>query len=307
MPFLTYRRRFTLDDLPCEVRIVAGMDGLGSTLLIDGSPKAYDATPAAGPEAVRNHCLATTLADGSQVEVEAGYRNLWDVAIAVRRDGALVHESHPGATIAYPASMTRMTVAMPSAPSGQWQRNKLPLTVDIASGLFFFVVAKQWNLTTAALAGAVLAIVLVVLEKITKKDLTGGLVLFGVMMSLIAAGFALAFQTDEAVKWRTSVVGAIAAVVFLSDGLLNGGRWLGRGLARYMPFALRHQRMAIGMGLTALLMAGLNLVAMRWLSTDAWLVYHSFLDNFIAMGLAFAAMGWARDRSVLATAPDQAG
>ena len=50
-----------------------------------------------------------------------------------------------------------MTKAMPAARVDQWQRNKLPLTVDIASGLFFFVVAKWAGLTTAALAGAALA------------------------------------------------------------------------------------------------------------------------------------------------------
>jgi intracellular septation protein A len=296
MRLFTYRRPFTVDGRACEARVVAGMEGLASTLLIDGAERARDSTPTAGPEAVRNHRLIAELDDGSTLDVEAGYRNLWDVAIAVRRDGTLIHESHPGARIAYPKAMTKMTVGMPAAPPGHWQRNRLPLTVDVASGVFFYVVAKAFDLTTAALAGAALAIVLVALERALKKDLTGGLVLFGVLMSLVAAGLAFAFQTDEAVKWRTSVVGGIGATIFLTDGLLNRGRWLGKALGRYMPFALDPRRTAIGLGLTGAAMALLNLVAMRALSTDGWLLYHSFLDNFVAMGLVIAAVWWARDR-----------
>lgn len=297
MALYTYRRRFTLDGRACEARIAAAMDGLRSTLTIDGVERARDFTLGAGPEAVRNHHLAVDLEDATRLEVEAGYRNLWDVAIAVRRDGVLIHESHPGAQIAFPPSMVKMTTRMPQADTAQLMRNRLPLAIDIASGVFFYVVAKLTDLTTAALAGAALAIVLVMLERVLKKDLTGGLVLFGVVMTLVAAGFALAFQTDDAVKWRSSVVGGIAAAGFLSDAALNRGRWLGKGLARYMPFAIDPRRMAFGMGLAGLVMALLNLVAMRTLSTDGWLLYHSFFDNFVAMGLMVGALYWARDQS----------
>jgi intracellular septation protein A len=294
MNLWTYRKRFKIDGRPGEVRIRAGMDGLASDLIVDGQILASDFTPNVGAEAVRNHRLAVRLADGSLLEVEAGYRNLWDTAIIVRRNGELVHESKPGAVIAYPRSMEKLVTAGSAPDPKQWERNRLPLGVDIGSGLFFFAVAKTTNLTTAALAAAALAIVLVVLERIIKKDLTGGMVLFGVMMTLIAAGFALAFQSDDAVKWRSTAVGLIAATFFFADGLINRGRWLGRGMARYMPFAVDNRRMMIGMGLSGLVMALLNLVAMRALSTDGWLVYHSFLDNFVAMGLVFAALGWAR-------------
>lgn len=297
MALFTYRRRFTVDGRACEARIAAAMDGLRSTLSIEGIERAHDFTPSGGPEAVRNHLLVVDLEDATRLEVEAGYRNLWDVAITVRRDGALVHESHPGARIAYPPSMVKMTTRMSQPDTTQFKRNRLPLAVDIASGVFFYVIAKLTDLTTAALAGAALAIVLVVLERVLKKDLTGGLVLFGVVMTLVAAGFALAFQTDDAVKWRSSVVGGIAAAAFLSDAAFNRGRWLGKGLARYMPFAIDPRRMAFGVGLAGLVMALLNLAAMRALSTDGWLLYHSFFDNFVAMGLMVGALYWARDRS----------
>jgi intracellular septation protein A len=303
MTVWTYRKHFTVGASNGEVRIRAEMAGLTSELLIDGEPRDQDFTPNFGPDAIRNHRLVAILADGSTLEVEAGYRNLWDTAIMVRCDGTLIHESNPGAVIAYPRRMGKMVASGSAQDPQQWERNKLPLAVDIGSGLFFFVVAKLTNLTTAALAAAALAIVLVVLQRITKKDLTGGMVLFGVVMTLIAAGLALAFQSDEAVKWRSTAVGLIAATFFFADGLLNRGRWIGKGLARYMPYAVDNRRLVTGMGFSALAMALLNLAAMGALSTDGWLVYHTFLDNFVAMGLVLAALTWAREKEPVVPEP----
>lgn len=178
----------------------------------------------------------------------------------------------------------------------QWRRNRLPVLVDIASGILFFIFAKLFGLTAAALVGAALALVLVLAERWSGKDLTGGLVLFGVAMSLLSAGLALAFQTDEAVKWRSTMVGALAAAVFLSDALVNRGQWLGRALTRYVPFAVDPRRIALGMGLGGLVLAGANLAATRLLSTDHWLIYRTVFDDLLAFVLTLLAMAWARIR-----------
>src|SRR5690606_5197507 len=194
-----------------------------------------------------------SLPDGSQLEVEAGYVSSWSIGIAARLDGELIHESHPGRTIAYPDKY-RETVSAIEATTlgeamrksmaggsdelrakgydpGQLARNKVPIVVDLALGLLFFVVAKLTDLSTAALrllffvvadvcdlstaavdgAGAVIA--LVVAQRFVKVDLTGGLALFGVVLLLISAGLAIAFQDDMAVKMRGTIVGTISAVL----------------------------------------------------------------------------------------------
>jgi hypothetical protein len=48
-----------------------------------------------------------------------------------------------------------------------------------------------------------------------------------------------------------------------------------------------------GLGLT---MAMLNLLATQWLSKDAWLVYTTFIDAPLGVGLGLLALRWARRR-----------
>src|SRR5687768_15282329 len=103
-----YRRRFTLDGVPCEVVIRAEMDGLHSELHVAGMLQASDFSPTMGADATRNHRLAGLLPSGDRFEVEAGYISWTSVGIAVCRNGHVVHESHPGRAIAYPASMVKM-------------------------------------------------------------------------------------------------------------------------------------------------------------------------------------------------------
>jgi intracellular septation protein A len=314
----TYRRRFTVGRHAIAVVTSARSDELTSELTVDGVPFAWDRTPAFGPEAVRNHHLAVTLPDGTRLEVEAGYVSLWSIGIAARLDGVLVHESHPGRTIAYPekyretaASIEASTVgeAMRKGFSegagglkakgydpGQLARNKVPIMVDLALGLLFFVVAKLTDLSTAALVGAAAGIALVAAQKFVKVDLTGGLALFGVVLLLVSAGLALAFQDDMAIKMRGTIVGSISAVLFLGDGLLGGNR-LGKALARYLPYSdIDPGRLAIGMGVLGLVMAGLNYAVARLASTDVWLFYTTFVDFFLVMLMIFAVFAFARGR-----------
>ena len=293
--FAVYRRRFALDGVACEVAIRAEVSGLFSELRVAGMAQASDYTPSIGPDSVRNHRLAGMLPNGEPFEVEAGYINWVNVGIAVRRDGQLVHESHPGRPIAYPKSMVKMA-SDPGADMSRYKANKVPLMVDLALGLLFFVVAKLADLSTAALVGAAVGIALVVIQRFVKVDLTGGLALFGVVMLLISAGLAIAFQDDMAIKMRGTIVGAISAVLFLGDGMLGGNR-LGKAMARYLPYNdLDPGRLALGMGVLGLAMAGLNYAVALFASTDAWLFYTTFVDFFLVLVLIYAVLGFARGK-----------
>lgn len=294
-----YRRPFTLDGVGCEVTVWSRFTGLFSELRVAGQTVASDHTPAAGPEAVRNHRLGGTLPDGTAFEVEAGYLNWWNVGIAVRRGGELVHESHPGRRIAMPESAAKMA-RDPAIDMGSYKRNKVPIMVDIGLGLLFYVVAKMTDLSTAAIVGAAVGIGLVVLQRFVKVDLVGGLALFGVFILLVSAGLAIAFQDDMAVKMRSTIVGLISATLFLGDGLLGGNR-LGKGLARYLPYKdIDPGRLGIGMGLLGLVMAGLNYGVAKVASTDVWLFYTTFVDFFLVMILLLAVFRYARRKPLLA-------
>lgn len=301
MAMARYRRRFTAGGTPCEVRIVARITGLYSTLFIAGEEISSDETPAAGPEAIRNHQLTGTLPDGSTIEVEAGYISWVNVGIAVRRDGELIHESHPGRRIAMPESAAKMVVSTVNPDGthagydpGQLKRNKVPIIVDIALGVLFFVVAKLTDLSTAAIVGAGAGIALVIAQRFVKVDLLGGLALFGVLLLLVSAGLALAFQDETVIKMRSSIVGVIGAVLFLGDGLLGGNR-LGKAFARYLPYNdLDPGRLAIGMGVLGLVMAVLNYVVALFASTEVWLFYTTFVDFFLAVLMILLVFRYAR-------------
>jgi intracellular septation protein A len=293
--FARYRRPFTLDGIACEVVVRAAFDGLHSELRVAGMLQASDFTPTMGPEAVRNHHLAGMLPSGERFEVEAGYINWTNVGIAVRRDGRLEHESHPGRTIAYPASAAKMA-SDPGADMSRYKANKVPILVDIALGLLFFLVAKFSDLSTAAIVGAVVGLALVAIQRVTKIDLTGGLALFGVFLLLISAGLAIVFQDDMAVKMRGTIVGSISAALFLGDGLLGGNR-LGKALARYLPYNdLMPGRLAFGIGVLGLAMAGLNYLVAKFASTDVWLFYTTFVDFFLVIMLTLAVFSFARGK-----------
>src|SRR5690606_9110584 len=161
--FARYRRPFTVGGVSCEVVMRAKIDGLHSELRVAGMAQASDYTPATGPEAIRNHCLAGLLPSGERFEVEAGYISWVSVGIAVRRDGQTVHESYPGRTIAFPKSAVKMT-ADPGLDMSRYKANRVPIAVDIALGLLFFVIAKYTDLSTAAIVGAVAGLALLVIQ-----------------------------------------------------------------------------------------------------------------------------------------------
>jgi len=301
--FWLYQRPFAVGLQECMVLIEARSTGLASSLWIDGERQASYFTPSVGPDAARNHRLAATLADGRALEVEAGYISWWNVGIAARVDGALVHQSHPGRRIAFPARLAGMVAqatpdGRPAVDMDKLRRNRVPIAVDIATGLLFFVLAKLTDLQIAAVVGAGVGLVLLAAQKITRVDLLGGLAMFGIIMLLVSAGFAIVFENDELIKQRSTIVGLIGAACFLGDGLLLNGRRLGCGISRYIAYRdLDERRLSLGMGLTGAAMALANFAVVRIASTDVWLFYTTFGDIPLSMGLVLLAIRWARSGS----------
>ena len=303
-------RRFTVDGLTFAVSGRARSDGLYSTLTMLGTEQARDHTPLLGPESVRNHQLSATLPDGRMLAVDYGYMGLWTTGAVARLDGAVIYESHTGRVPAYPekhraaaaehksfrdvADAARRDGPDPFNSGIMARENRLPFAVDVVTGLLFYAIAKLTDLQTAALVGIAVGFALVLFQQFTKIDVTGGLALFGILMLCISAGLALWLADDEWIKLRGTITGLIAAGVFLIDGL-RGGPYIGRGLARYMPYSdIDPGRFAFAMGCVGLLMAGLNYAAAKLLTTDSWLFYTTFVDTFIVIGLVFFVLRYAR-------------
>jgi intracellular septation protein A len=112
------------------------------------------------------------------------------------------------------------------------KRLRPSIAVDIGFGLLFFLVAREYGLVSAAVSGACATLVLLMMDRFVKPDLTGGFAVFGAVMGLISAGLALSLHDDSAVKLRGSIMGLIAAGFVFLDWL-NDGRYLGQRFARY--------------------------------------------------------------------------
>lgn len=306
-------RRFNVDGINFSVVSRAKGDGLHSTLLMLGVEQASDRTPVFGSDAVRNHRLNATLPDGRTVEVEFGYIGIWTTGIVARLDGRTIYESHEGQVPAYPEKyreaatendslsasmkMAQGTTGAPMNGGVLAKENRLPFAVDVVTGLLFYLIAKMTDLQTAAMVGVVVGFGLVLFQRITKIDVTGGLALFGIAMLCISAGLALWLNDDEWIKLRGTITGLIAASIFLIDGL-RGGPYIGKGLARYMPYSdLNPGRFAIAMGSIGVIMAALNYAAAKLLTTDSWLFYTTFVDSFIVVALVFFALRFARGQN----------
>jgi len=302
----SYRRKFEVDGLPCQLDFRSGFKGSLSLLSIAAIEHGWDNTPVQGPEAARNHKIRAQLPSGKQIEVEAGYFSWWSIAIAVRVDGELVHESHPGQKIEMPERARKMLVSEsgdgeqdPAYDLDKLKANRIPIGVDIILGLLFFVIGKYVGLTEAALFGAAAGISLMIAQRITKIDLLGGLASFGIIMLLLSAGFAWFFQDDQWVKQRSTIVGLIGATAFVTDGLL-GGKWLGKGLSRYVAYSdIIPARLSLAMGVVGVVMAALNWMVARTFSTDIWLFYTTFLDFLLVFLMALVAVQWSRGRKLI--------
>ena len=301
----TYRRPFFVQGEAYIVLIETGLNGWRSRLMHGDQELARDETSLNGAASdLRNHRLQHQLPDGAWLDVEAGPIGWWSAGIAVRVKDVLVHESHPGREIAWPAlKRLRLLHAQgqkqqeeKQRAAAQWARNKPSLIVDIALALLFFVASKvTGSLTTSALVVAGAGLAVVVLQRFVEADLLGGLAMFGVFTLMLSAGFSLWFQDERMVQLKGSILGVLIASLILADALLNRGRYFGARLARYligMPVDAR--RLALGMALLGLTMAGLNLLATKWLSKDEWLFYTTFVDTPLALVLSFVVFKFAK-------------
>lgn len=304
--YWTYRRTFTIKGQAFEVKIGCGMTDWHTRLVQDGRELAHDRTHILGAQVdYRNHQVVHTLPDGSILEVESGWVNWFTVGIAVRLNGELVHESHPGRRLAWPMLQGKGPLT-PQAllelqdqqrrDREQWVRNKPSLMVDIALAALFFVVAKLTDdLRTAALVGAGAGLAVVVAQRFVKVDLLGGLALFGVFTLLLSAGFSWWFEDERMVQLKGTILGTVIASIILLDAAFNRGRYFGDRMARYIPgAAVDSRRLALGIALLGLTMAGLNLVVTTWLSKDVWLTYTTFVDAPLGMALTLLVFRFAR-------------
>ena len=288
------------------MQIEAGITGWRSRLMIGHQELVRDETILVGAAFdCRNHRLCHTLPDGSKLEVEIGYLNWFNTGIRVCISGALVHESHPGRDILFLTRVRKASLGdkteqqlqeQRERDAAQWALNRPSLIIDIALGLLFFAVSKvTGNLTTAALVGAVAGLTVVLAQRFVKLDLLGGLAMFGVFTLLLSAGFSLWFQDERMVQLKGSILGVLVAGLIFGDGLFNRGRYFGARLARYLiGMTVDARRLSLGIAMLGLIMAGLNLMAMHWLSKDAWLTYTTFVDAPLAMVLGLLVFRFAK-------------
>jgi intracellular septation protein A len=302
----TYRRPFSAQGEVFIVQIEAGIAGWRSRLMIGHQELVRDETILLGAAFdFRNHRLCHTLQDGSKLEVEIGYLNWFNTGIRVSISGTLVHESHPGRDILYLTRVRKASLGgkteqqlqeQRERDAAQWALNRPSLIIDIALGLLFFAVSKvTGNLTTAALVGAVAGLTVVLAQRFVKLDLLGGLAMFGVFTLLLSAGFSLWFQDERMVQLKGSILGVLVAGLIFGDGLFNRGRYFGARLSRYLiGMTVDARLLSLGIAVLGLIMAGLNLIAMHWLSKDAWLTYTTFVDAPLAMVLGLLVFRFAK-------------
>jgi intracellular septation protein A len=300
MKIWTYRFDFTIDGLTYTTEAIAHLKTVESRVFQGQRELAKDFTDVMTPDGMRNHQLRFSLSDGREVVVETGYIDWVRLGIAVRVNGALVHESHPGKVIRFPT----VPVADPEAAaklqaeqSAAWSRNKYSIYVDVGIGILFFVLVKLTDdLPISALATAGAGLAVVVVQRFVKVDLLGGLALFGVVMLLISAAFSWYFDNDWAVKMKSTILGVFVATLMLSDAMFNRGNYFGGRLLRFMPQPMDARRLATGMGVLGLVMAAVNWVFAEFTSQDTWLYYTSFGDFVLTMFLVFAVFRYASIR-----------
>lgn len=170
------------------------------------------------------------------------------------------------------------------------------LYVDLAFGLVFFFVAREYGLVTAALTGAGATMVLFLINPFVRWDLLGGFAAFGAAMALLSAGLAWGFQDDLAVKLRGTIMALIGASLALFDAVVLKGGYLGRRMALYMEGIgdIEPRRASFALAGATLLIMAIDTPLAFLLTTEQWIWYNAFLDSLIAIPIVLGAMYLAR-------------
>jgi len=236
---------------------------------------------------------------GSDAHVESGYFNLWNTGIAVIEDEQVIYESHPGKDVRYGEKLFKQMVGnnpdIKNTQKDKWEKNKYSIYADLALGALFYLAGKiTGDLTLAAMLGVAGGLGLVVLQRFVKVDLLGGFAVFGTIMLLISGIFSLLLQDDYWVQMKGTVLGLLTASVFFLDGVLRQGAYFGARFERYMPVALHHNRLAIGISLTGVFNALGNYLVAENFSEDFWLTYTTFFDLPIFVILFLLVLRWSR-------------
>jgi len=306
----TYLRPFEYRGLDCVVEVTLTLKETISRLFVDNELVDEQSLAYSAGAITFVHPLPSV--SSQTARVKAGYYNWWNIGIAVIEEGGIVYESHPGRDVHYGEALAKKMLGL-DAESGdsaaakmrsmaeinqnKWQRNKYSVYADLALGALFFIVGKvTGDLALAAIVGAGGGLALVVAQRFVKVDLLGGFAVFGTIMLLISAAFSLVLQDDYWVQMKSTILGLFTASIFMADGLLRRGSYFGARIERYMPLPLHHDRIAVGMSLTGIIMAGANYLVAENFSEDFWLTWTTFLDLPVGMALFYSVVYWARKK-----------
>ena len=307
----TYLRPFEYRGLDCVVEVTLTLKETISRLFVDN--ELVDEQSLAYSEGGTTFVHPLPSASGQTAQVKSGYYNWWNIGIAVSEGEDIVYESHPGRDVHHGEALVKKMMGL-DAESGdsaaakmrsmaeinqkKWQRNKYSVYADLALGALFFIVGKvAGDLALAAIVGAGGGLALVVAQRFVKVDLLGGFAVFGTIMLLISAAFSLALQDDYWVQMKSTVLGVFTASIFMADGLFRRGAYFGARIERYMPVPLHHDRIAVGMSLTGIIMAGANYLVAENFSEDFWLTWTTFLDLPVGMVLFYSVFKWAEKKT----------
>jgi len=307
----TYLRPFEYRGLDCVVEVTLTLKETISRLFVDN--ELVDEQSLAYSEGGTTFVHPLPSASGQTAQVKSGYYNWWNIGIAVSEGEDIVYESHPGRDVHHGEALVKKMMGL-DAESGdsaaakmrsmaeinqkKWQRNKYSVYADLALGALFFIVGKvTGDLALAAIVGAGGGLALVVAQRFVKVDLLGGFAVFGTIMLLISAAFSLALQDDYWVQMKSTVLGVFTASIFMADGLFRRGAYFGARIERYMPVPLHHDRIAVGMSLTGIIMAGANYLVAENFSEDFWLTWTTFLDLPVGMVLFYSVFKWAEKKT----------
>ena len=306
----TYLRPFEYRGRDCVVEVTLTFKETISRLFVDN--ELVDEQSLAYSAGVTTFLHPLPSSSGQTTRVKSGYYNWWNIGIAVSEGEDIVYQSHPGRDVHHGEALAKKMLGFDGASNysateklrsmaetnqNKWQRNKYSVYADLALGALFFIVGKvSEDLALAAIVGAGAGLGLVVAQRFVKVDLLGGFAVFGTIMLLVSAGFSLALQDDYWVQMKGTILGLFTASLFMADGLLRKGAYFGARIERYMPLPLHHDRIAVGMSVLGIVMAGANYLVAENFSVDFWLTWTTFLDMPVSMALFYAIVYWARKK-----------